>query len=128
MHHWEPERLERFLGELNALAQGPAGEALETPEEPAPLLFDLRDVEGLRAQKIVVTPTLVSLDNRGLEQPEPMVRILTVAQQLAPGQRLEALNARKPMFLYPKLEELGYRHTTEALPEGYFCITVWKEG
>lgn len=122
MHHWEPERLERFLAELNARAGGPAAPPL--PEEVGPVLYDLADVEGLAAKGIVVTPELVAIDNRGLEQPEPMVRILSVAQQLAPGQRLEAINVRRPMLLYPKLDELGYRHETEPLPDGHFRITI----
>jgi hypothetical protein len=124
MHQWPPERLEAFLDALNAMAAGPAPAGPDEPEAPAPQLYDLRDVAGLAAQNILVTPALISLDNRGLEQPEPMVRILSVAQQLAPGQRLEALNARKPMLLYPKLDELGYEHETEAMPEGHFRITV----
>lgn len=124
MHHWEPERLARFLDELNAVAEAPA-----PPDEPetAPPLYDLADVAGLRAQKILVSAERVLIDNLGLEQPEPMVRILSVAQQLAPGQRLIATNARKPMLLYPKLEELGYRYETEPLPEGTYRITIWRE-
>ncbi|HEY9721640.1 MAG TPA: DUF2249 domain-containing protein [Oscillatoriaceae cyanobacterium] len=126
MHHWEPERLERFLAELNAAAAMPAAPEPE-PDEAPPLLYDLGDVAGLRAQRILVSPEVVQIDNLGLEQPEPMVRILSIAQQLAPGQRLVATNARKPMLLYPKLEELGYRHETEALPGGTFRITIWRE-
>lgn len=124
MHQWPAERLERFLDELNALAARPAPQAPAATDEVIPQLYDLSDVAGLAAQNIIVTPALVSLDNRGLEQPEPMVRILSVAQQLAPGQALEALNVRRPMLLYPKLDELGYEHDTEAMPEGHFRITV----
>ncbi|MNY68612.1 hypothetical protein D3C86_2064030 [compost metagenome] len=53
-----------------------------------------------------------------------MVRILAVIQQLAPGQRLEARNERRPMLLYPKLEELGFSHETVDLPEGGVLLTV----
>lgn len=125
MHHFEPDKLERFLHELNARALL-GGSAREADEESP--LYDLRDVEGLRAQHIVVTPTLVEVDNRGLEPPEPMVRILAVVQQLAPGQRMEALNERRPMLLYPKLEELGLEHLTEEMPAGHYRITVTRPG
>jgi len=47
------------------------------------------------------------LDNRGLLPPEPMVRILDALEHLRPGQVLEALNERDPVFLYPELEARG---------------------
>lgn len=122
MHHFDDDKLQRFLHELNARAV--LGGSAQTADDEEPPLYDLRDVEGLRRQNIVVTPTLVEVDNRGLEPPEPMVRILAIAQQLAPGQTLEALNERQPMLLYPKLEELGLEHRTEQLPEGHFRITI----
>lgn len=125
MHHFDDAKLQQFVNELNARAIL-GGSATEADEESP--LYDLRDVEGLRAQSITVTPTLVEVDNRGLEPPEPMVRILAVAQQLAPGQRMEALNERQPMLLYPKLVELGLEHQTEQMPEGHFRITVTRGG
>lgn len=126
MHHWEPDRLAGFLHELNARAAmgGPVPTASEAPAE-APL-YDVSDVEGLKAQGIGVTAEVIHVDNRGLEPPEPMVRILAIIQQLAPGQRMEALNERRPMLLYPKIEELGMSHETEELPEGGYRITVRK--
>lgn len=125
MHHFDDAKLERFMHELNARALL-GGSATEADEESP--LYDLRDVESRRAQGIQVTPSVVAIDNRGLEPPEPMVRILAVAQQLAPGQRLEALNERQPMLLYPKLAELGLEHQTDQMPEGHFRITVTRGG
>ncbi len=69
---------------------------------------------------------VVELDNRGLEPPQPMVRILDALDRLPPGGRVVAINDRRPLFLYPELEERGYRHETEELPDGSFRITVWK--
>ena len=48
-----------------------------------------------------------SLDNRGLQPPEPMVRILSALEQLAPGEVIEAWNDREPLLLYPELEARG---------------------
>ena len=48
-----------------------------------------------------------SLDNRGLQPPEPMVRILSALEDLAPGAVLEAWNDREPLLLYPELEARG---------------------
>lgn len=123
MHHFDDAKLDRFMNELNARAI--LGGTAQEADEESPL-YDLRDVEGLRAQNIVVTPALVEVDNRGLQPPEPMVRILAVAQQLNPGQRMEAINERQPMLLYPKLDELGLEHQTEQLPDGHFRITILK--
>lgn len=47
------------------------------------------------------------LDNRGLQPPEPLVRILDALEHLAPGAVLEAINERDPVFLYPELEARG---------------------
>lgn len=125
MHHWEPERLEAFLRELNARAAMPQAASAPTHDAPMEIpLYDVRDVEGLKAQGITVKPDVIHVDNRGLEPPEPMVRILAIVQQLTPGQRLEALNERRPMLLYPKIEELGLQHETEEHPEGGYRIIV----
>ena len=48
-----------------------------------------------------------SLDNRDLQPPEPMVRILSALEQLAPGEVIEAWNDREPLLLYPELEARG---------------------
>jgi len=48
-----------------------------------------------------------SLDNRNLQPPEPMVRILSALEQLAPGEVMEAWNDREPLLLYPELEARG---------------------
>jgi uncharacterized protein (DUF2249 family) len=120
LHHWDADRLEAFLRALNerTLVQGP----LPVTEEIK--LIDLSDAEALKGQGIEVSDEVIRLDNRGLEPPEPMIRILAVVQQLAPGQRLEARNERRPMLLYPKLEELGCSHQTVDLPEGGVLLTV----
>jgi uncharacterized protein (DUF2249 family) len=47
------------------------------------------------------------LDNRDLQPPEPMVRILSALEQLAPGEVIEAWNDREPLLLYPELEARG---------------------
>ncbi len=60
----------------------------------------------------------VRLDNRDLDPPEPMVRILGAAEQLAPGQTLSALLRREPVFLFPHLEKRGYRWLGGFTPDG----------
>jgi uncharacterized protein (DUF2249 family) len=60
----------------------------------------------------------VRLDNRDLDPPEPMVRILAAAEQLGRGETLSALLRREPVFLFPQLEKRGYRWLGGFSPDG----------
>ncbi|MFB6420461.1 MULTISPECIES: DUF2249 domain-containing protein [Bradyrhizobium] len=51
----------------------------------------------------------VHLDNRDLDPPEPMVRILAALERLAPGQTLHALLSREPVFLFRELTKRGHQ-------------------
>jgi uncharacterized protein (DUF2249 family) len=64
------------------------------------------------------------LDVRGLEPPEPMVQILERLDGLGPGQRFVVLHERRPMFLYPQLDERGFQHETEELEPGLVRIVI----
>ncbi|GMW07625.1 MAG: hypothetical protein AMXMBFR8_24210 [Nevskiales bacterium] len=48
------------------------------------------------------------MDNRDLEPPEPMVRILAALETMKPGEVLSALLCREPMFLLPELARRGH--------------------
>ena len=69
---------------------------------------------------------LVRLDVRGIEPPWPMVRVLEALERLGPGDRLEVLHDRRPLFLYPQLEERGCRHATDEPEAGLVRITIWR--
>jgi uncharacterized protein (DUF2249 family) len=60
----------------------------------------------------------VTLDNRDLDPPEPMVRILAEADKLTPGATLSALLRREPVFLFPQLEKRGFRWLGGFTPDG----------
>jgi tRNA 2-thiouridine synthesizing protein A len=64
------------------------------------------------------------LDVRGLEPPEPLVRILEALERLRPGERLEVLHERRPMFLYPQLDERGFAHETDEPEPGVVRILI----
>ena len=59
-----------------------------------------------------------SLDNRDLDPPEPMVRILAATETMKEGEVLSALLCRKPMFLIPELEKRGHRWQGDFEPDG----------
>lgn len=65
-----------------------------------------------------------TLDNRGLEPPEPLVRVLTALGELAVGEELEVLGDRPPIFLYPLLEERGFIYATAPNPDGGVIIRI----
>ena len=66
----------------------------------------------------------VRLDVRGLEPPLPMVRVLEAIEALAPGAALEVLHDRRPLFLYPQLEERGCLHETDEPEPGLVRIVI----
>jgi uncharacterized protein (DUF2249 family) len=87
-----------------------------------------RAAAGGGAGHVPAANTPVQLDVRGLEPPLPMLRVLEAIDALAPGQHLEVLHDRRPVFLYPQLEERGFRHTTDEPEPGLVRIAIWQGG
>ena len=65
-----------------------------------------------------------TLDVRGLEAPLPMLRVLERLDTLAAGATLTVLHDRRPMFLYPQLDERGFRHVTDEPRPGLVRIRI----
>lgn len=86
-------------------------------QRPAPAGAASASTDGWPAPK-------TALDNRGLLPPEPMIRILEALEHLKPGEVLEAINEREPMFLYPELEKRGAAIRTEKRPDGAFQLLI----
>ena len=66
----------------------------------------------------------VVLDVRGLEPPEPMLRVLRNAEVLGPEVELEVHHDRRPTFLYPLLEDRGFAHETDEPEPGLVRIRI----
>ena len=64
------------------------------------------------------------VDVRGLEPPEPMVRILHAVERLKAGETIEVLHERRPLFLYPQLDERGFKHETDEPEAGVVRIRI----
>ena len=58
------------------------------------------------------------MDNRDLDPPEPMVRILAATEEMKPGEVLSALLCREPMFLLPELAKRGHSWRGAFEPDG----------
>ena len=76
----------------------------------------------------VEAPAFSELDVRGLEPPEPLLRILAACNALALNATLKVLHERRPEMLYSRLDGLGLRHRTEELAEDVFHIYITKPG
>lgn len=70
----------------------------------------------------------VTIDVSDLVPPEPMVRILEALERLGPGQTLLVHHVRRPVYLYARLDELGYTHETRELGPGQVEILIRKPG
>lgn len=58
------------------------------------------------------------LDNRELDPPEPMVRVLAALEEMREGEVLAALLCREPMFLLAELGKRGHRWRGDFEPDG----------
>ncbi len=69
---------------------------------------------------------MVDVDARGLEPPEPMIRILSAYETLAPGGSIHALTDRRPMHLLDALAERGASADSRELPSGGWETIIQK--
>jgi uncharacterized protein (DUF2249 family) len=67
---------------------------------------------------------LLEVDARGLEPPQPLVRILEALAALPDGAELRAHTDRRPMHLYAQLEERGFTGETEEQNDGSFITRI----
>jgi uncharacterized protein (DUF2249 family) len=142
------EPFARIMAAVKALA-GDQVLALRTPFEPIPL-YDVLGKRGFahwterrasddwsvwfyrdaapRAEPLAAPAPAASgrtvLDVRGLEPPQPMVRVLEEIERLGPGAELEVHHDRRPMFLYPQLDERGFVHETDEPEPGLVRILI----
>ena len=70
---------------------------------------------------------IVEVDARGLEPPQPLVKILESLAALPAGAELRAWTDRRPMHLYAQLEERGFAAITEEQPDGTFYTHIRRD-
>jgi uncharacterized protein (DUF2249 family) len=68
--------------------------------------------------------TCVELDARGLEPPEPLVKILEALPALPAGGQIRARTDRRPMHLYAQLEERGFAGESTEQSDGSFVTLI----
>lgn len=67
---------------------------------------------------------LLEVDARGLEPPEPLIRILAALENLPAGSRLRAITDRRPCHLFGEAEQRGFRHECTEQPDGSFITLL----
>ncbi|HEU5318021.1 MAG TPA: DUF2249 domain-containing protein [Chloroflexota bacterium] len=106
---------------LNAAAGLPEDAARDAPEERA-----------VAPTSPTPPPTgmalALELDVSGLPPPEPMVKILEALETLAPGGALHVRHSRVPIYLYPRLDAMGYTHETREVGAERVELTIRKPG
>jgi uncharacterized protein (DUF2249 family) len=93
----------------------PEAASLPQPAAPAPRQAGHKACSG---------PPVLDVDARGLEPPQPLVKILEAVATLPKGVRLRARTDRRPMHLYAQLEERGFLGDSEEQPDGSFVTYV----
>jgi len=66
----------------------------------------------------------LTLDLRGLEPPEPMVRILKEATTLPSRFEMQAITDRRPVHLYALLAERGFTAITDPFENGSYLTRI----
>ena len=77
-----------------------------------------------RNQTPLSTEEVWEVDARGLEPPQPMVKILETLAALPAGKILRARTDRRPMHLYPQLEQRGFLAETEEQSDGSYLTQI----
>lgn len=137
------EPFSAIMDALKALAPG-QGLAIRAIFEPRPL-FGLLAARGFTgrthrladddwvvefqpAGTVPATEGFEEIDVRGLEPPEPLVRILARCAGLEDGRTLKVVHERRPEMLYARLEDQGLVHRTEVLGEDLVHIFITRPG
>ena len=68
----------------------------------------------------------LTLDARGWEPPEPMVRMLEALDALPRGRKIVMLLHREPRPLFHILKINGFDCRSRLVPEGHFEVAVWR--
>jgi hypothetical protein len=67
---------------------------------------------------------VIELDARGLEPPQPLMKILEAAVTLPAGAMLRAHTKWRPALLYAQLEERGFVGESEEQPDGSYLTHI----
>jgi uncharacterized protein (DUF2249 family) len=115
--------------------QGFSHKSDATPEGDFKVLFTRNpgpaDAEAIAASSVSATGAkacagspVMEVDARGLEPPQPLVKILEAIAALPTGVRLLAHTDRRPMHLFAQLEERGFKGESVEQKDGSYITYV----
>jgi len=67
---------------------------------------------------------VLEIDARGLEPPEPLIRILAALETLPAGSILRAHTDREPCHLFGEAAQRGFNHQSNGQPDGSWITTL----
>ena len=83
--------------------------------------FDDEDLKNLAHKQ-----NIIELDVRGLEPPQPLLKIFAALENLKNDETIHIIHERKPVHLYPRLKDAGYKFLTEETADDLYKIKIWK--
>jgi len=86
-------------------------------------------VEANKSEETVLDEDqkVVEIDVRGLEPPEPMMKILNKLSSLEPDEILLVHHHREPVFLYDKLKERGFTAVANKVEDNHYRIVMRRK-
>jgi uncharacterized protein (DUF2249 family) len=112
-------------GDWEVLFERKAGQASRLPGERDARVNE-SCVGSADAGRRDACPSSIDVDARGLEPPQPMVKILEALTTLPAGAGLRARTDRRPMHLYAHLEERGFVGETSEQTDGSFLTHIHR--
>ena len=70
--------------------------------------------------------TVIEVDARGLEPPEPLIRILNALESLPAGRHLRAITDRQPCHLFGEAQSRGFSHDCNEQPDGSWVTVLTR--
>jgi uncharacterized protein (DUF2249 family) len=89
-----------------------------------PAAFARPAVKATCSERAEANGTTVELDARGMEPPEPLIRIMMALESLSAGQQLVAHTDREPCHLFREAAQRGFRHTSHEESDGSWITTL----
>jgi uncharacterized protein (DUF2249 family) len=96
------------------------------PASPSAAPASAQPTQGSKPRACSGSPVL-EVDARGLEPPQPLVKILEALATLPEGAQLRARTDRRPMHLYAQLEERGFVGESEEQKDGSFVTQIHRQ-
>ena len=70
---------------------------------------------------------IITIDCREMIPPEPLVRVMEAALKLDEKDALLMLHRKRPVLLFPKLDEQGLLYELKEFEDGSIELFIWRE-